>query len=198
MLSAVSSVFAWGRRHRWLPLGCWLGVLGIDALLRHAPSYFVLGLIDEPGHFLTSVILLLAVATVTTRPLPAPFITATLLAGNLIDLDHLPQSLGTDVLTAGTARPYPHSVTTIVLLLLAARVLSGKVVPILLGVALGVTGHLLRDLGTAPVALLWPLTDRSLWIPHRLYLSVLLILAAAPLARPRSSRPPGPAPDRPN
>jgi hypothetical protein len=174
-----------------------------DALLiPRAPDYAVLGMLDEPAHLATSVILVGALAAVRTavrRPLPTATAVAALIAGNLIDVDHVPGVLGTDVLTEGTPRPYSHSITT--LLLLALLVLAGRTWPrrlrvggarvaglhvgevrldaVAAGAALGVTGHLLRDLATAPVALLWPFSPAGQTLPHPLYLAVLVAVAAA-------------------
>ncbi|MBT0772037.1 metal-dependent hydrolase [Kineosporia sp. J2-2] len=186
------------RRLWWLPVCCWLAVVVADVLLRRAPSYFVLGLVDEPAHFLTSVVVLLAVAAaVPGRHLGVYFSAGLLVSGNLIDLDHLPMSLGTDLLTAGTARPYPHSLVTPVVLLAVAVLSPGRWSRLAAGAAIGVTGHLLRDLGTAPVSLFWPFSGAGVSVPHGLYLGVLLALALVPrLAGAVRSTPPSirPAP----
>ena len=53
--------------------------------------------------------------------------------------------------------------------------------PFLVGAALGVTGHLCRDLvGTTSVSLFWPFTNHAFGYPHRVYLGGLLVLSAVP------------------
>jgi inner membrane protein len=153
-------------------------------LLPRAPSYLVLGLLDEPAHLATSLILLVAVAALLARAgraVRTGFAVGLVLAGNLIDADHLPMVLGSDMITAGTPRPYSHSVTLLMLVILAALVGRGRVRAVAAGVAVGVAGHLIRDLGTAPIALLWPLSPQGLTVPHRLYLALLAWCALAPL-----------------
>jgi hypothetical protein len=151
-------------------------------LLPRAPSYAVLGLLDEPAHLATSVILLLAVAAVLARlrrAVSTGFAVGLVLAGNLIDVDHVPQVLGSDVITAGTPRPYSHSVTLLLMVILVALVGRGRVRAASVGV--GVAGHLLRDLGTAPIGLFWPVSTAGVTIPHALYLALLAGCALIPL-----------------
>ena len=145
-------------------------------LLPRAPNYGVLGLLDEPAHLATSVILLLAVTAVAVRSGRSPrpgFVVGLLLAGNLIDLDHVPELLGSEVLTAGTPRPYTHSLTLLLLVVLTAFAGRGRARAVAVGVALGLTGHFLRDLGTAPIALFWPVSTNGVTIPHTAYLLLL-------------------------
>jgi inner membrane protein len=54
------------------------------------------------------------------------------------------------------------------------------------GLAIGLAGHLLRDVGTGPgVALLWPASDSSLHVPFGIYLALLAALAAVAAWRAR-------------
>jgi inner membrane protein len=182
----------WTRACRawWLAPLCFALVVLLDAALKYSQTMTTTGLLDEPAHFATTLICLLALAGMLALagrgrwPLPLPFVLAALVMGNLIDLDHLPMALGNDALTAGTPRPYSHSLITVVLLAAGAgaarlgrRRLLGTV---LAGAAFGVCCHLFRDLGTAPVALLWPVSSRGLVVPESAYLVVLagLVLAA--------------------
>jgi hypothetical protein len=169
-----------------LPLALVVAVALDDALLMpRAPSYAVLGLLDEPAHLATSLILLMAVTAVLARAgrvVRTGFAVGLLLAGNLIDVDHVPQVLGSYVITAGTPRPYSHSVTLLLLLLVIAVAGRGRVRAVAAGVTVGVAGHLTRDLGTSPIALFWPLSPDGLTIPHALYLAVLAFCALVPLA----------------
>jgi len=193
----------WAGRAWWLAPVCLGTVLVLDAQRARAPSYLVLGLLDEPAHLLTTSIAVLAVLAVATwrggRAEPA-FAVAALAAGNLIDADHLPQVLGTDVLTRGTARPYPHSLATVALLLAAAPAVGGRAAAALRGAAFGVAVHLVRDVGTSPVALLWPGSSRGFEVPHREYATALVavtavaVLASRLTARARPAR--GTPPER--
>jgi membrane-bound metal-dependent hydrolase YbcI (DUF457 family) len=86
----------------------------------------------------------------------------------------VPQHLGWYGLTQGTARPYPHSLLTVGLILaLAAAWPRGRM--LLLGAAAGLIGHFFRDLSETHtgVPLLWPWSDHSFSSPHPVYLGVM-------------------------
>jgi inner membrane protein len=179
----------------WLPPLCWVLITRLDIRLFKAQSYLLLGVIDEPAHFLTSVIVVLAAASVLSlcgRRLATAAVVGVLLAGNLIDADHLPQVMGSEILTVGTPRPYSHSLATVLLLLALAALVhlsrparktggwASTLSAFLAGSALGVVGHLGRDLGTATVSVFWPLTNRAFGYSHGLYLTALLVLSVIP------------------
>lgn len=108
-----------------------------------------------------------------------------LVASVAIDVDHIPGQLGYDWLTAGTSRPYTHSLLTIVVLLGAAR-LSDRSRAALLGIALGVASHLWRDLAEparSGVALFWPISTRTCHTPSMIYLLSIALLAVAAYGR---------------
>ncbi len=154
---------------------------------------------DEPAHLATCGICLLALAAVRRRPPAIPFIVAALVGSTAIDLDHVPAFLGSHALTEGTSRPYAHSLLTLALLLILAvawRRQVGRL--IFLGLAFGVSTHLLRDAGTGNgVPLLWPFADGSAQIPYLVYAAILCGLAAISVwapegrARPRPGVSPG-------
>ena len=133
--------------------------------------------LDEIAHFLTALLLL--------QWLPAGqrvrFAAPALFASVAIDLDHVPQYLGHRFLTVGTARPYGHSLLTVVALLtlaLAAR----RHRRVLAGLALGVLLHFFRDLAEgngSGVSLLWPLSDHAFNYPHGIYVAIVAAAAAA-------------------
>jgi hypothetical protein len=167
----------------------------LDLLRPRAKSYAVLGVLDEPAHTATSVVLVEALEAVRGRPLPTAFKLGCLIGGNLIDADHVPHAVfGSTVLTAGTPRPYPHSVLTVTTLVALARATrrSPTCSGLLAGAAVGVSGHFLRDLGTGRVPLAWPLTRRGYAYRYRVYFAVLTAAAAGAAARRRLR----PAPDR--
>ncbi|SDC39396.1 inner membrane protein [Geodermatophilus telluris] len=146
-----------------------VAVLGIDRLLalRHW-SVPAEALLDEPAHLLTAG-LLLAAAGVRSRRL----VLWALAGAVLIDLDHVPLYLGAEV-TADGGRPVSHSVTTVLVLLVAAGVWRAQRTR-LAGLALGVVLHVVRDLASGPgVPLLWPLLPTSAHLPYPVYAGVLV------------------------
>jgi hypothetical protein len=167
------------RRAWWLAPVCLTGVLLLDTLLPHAPSYALLGAGDEMAHLLTSAIAVLALLTTRRGRVRTAFVAGALIAGNLIDVDHVPMVLGDDFLTEGTPRPYAHSLTFVLVLLVLGQLVRGSVAAALRGAACGVFAHLIRDLGTAPVALFWPVTNRGVDIPYFGYAVVLTAFASA-------------------
>jgi inner membrane protein len=188
----------WWRRAWWLAPLCLAGVLLLDALLPRATSFAVFAAGDELAHLLTTGIAVLALAAAGRGRLPVPFAAGALVAGNLIDVDHVPLMLGNDLLTEGTPRPYSHSVTFVLVLLVLGRLVPGRIATGLLGAAYGLAGHLLRDLATGSVALLWPVTDHGFEVPYLAYAVVLTVAACAATtlrwrARPRGT--PVPASD---
>ena len=136
------------------------------------PPYVVVGLIDEPAHLATAALVLAA----WPGRLPRGVVGAALAASVLIDVDHLPGALGSDVVTQDAPRPYSHSLVTPLALLAAAALAGGRARLVAAGAALGVACHLLRDLGGAPgVPLAWPLSTAAVSLPLPL---VVLVVAA--------------------
>ena len=149
------------------------------------------GLIDEPAHLATCAVAL-CLLVLSGREPSRTFVIAALVASVAIDLDHVPQHLGLDFLTAGTSRPYLHCALSVVIPALAAVVLP-RWRPALLGIAFGFALHLARDLVTGPgVPLALPFSDASVRLPYLLYAGALGAGAAACLlaaARLRPARP---------
>jgi inner membrane protein len=154
------------------------------------------GLMDEPCHLATAMIVLGALARWRGRPPSSRFVWAMLSASVLIDLDHLPLELGSGVLTAGTPRPYTHALWALVLLAVTAAAArhrhqvsgsgrAGTVAVIAAGAAWGVAAHFLRDVATAPISLWWPVSSAGVQVPGYWYLAALLILATLPPPRTR-------------
>ena len=163
----------------------------------------VVGVLDWAAHLATAVLVLVNLPVA----LPARTLIAALLASVLIDLDHIPQYLGEQFLTAGAPRPYPHSLASIVAAVAVAAVLRRPAHrAIAAGVALGLVAHLARDISTGPgIALLWPLTSAGVRIPFWLEAAALAALATRgwlladrlPLLAARATpqrEDPGPAP----
>jgi LexA-binding, inner membrane-associated putative hydrolase len=146
-------------------------------------STFPGGLLDETAHLLTTLLVLWAIGRRVER-----FLVPALLASVLIDIDHLPAILGSDWLTAGTPRPYSHSLLTVIVVLLLAAVWRRRR-DVLLGVAAGLAIHFWRDLADpgSGMSMLWPITDRAFATSHAGYLVVMgaVTVVAAYRARPQ-------------
>ena len=139
----------------------WILVMHV-VLQELAAPVFVLGPLDWSAHVATAVILLVNLPFRVS----VAFTTAALIAAMVIDLDHVPGLLGSDFLSSGMPRPYPHSLITVLLLAGAGAALAGRIRVVLLGAAFGVLAHLLRDIATGDgVALLWPLSSAAVRIP---------------------------------
>ena len=126
--------------------------------------------LDETAHALTTLLVLWAIG----GPLYEQMLAPALVASVAIDADHIPGELGSQVLTAGTPRPYTHCLLTIILVVVAARLWPRRR-ELLTGVAVGLAIHLWRDMaepGTG-VALLWPASGASWSLSHVSYLVVM-------------------------
>lgn len=142
------------------------------------PSLPVHGLLDEAGHLATTgVLLVLGRRLLPARMRPGRGLVGILLVSSvLIDVDHVPAVMGWQGLTAGTPRPYTHSIATLVTVS-AVAVLRGSTRRVGMAVIAGVAAHLLRDVGTAPVALWWPLSWSGVSVTYGYYLGLLTALA---------------------
>jgi inner membrane protein len=170
---------------RWAAPAAVVVVLAVQPLLGrldYDTQFALVGIVDWIGHLATGVVLIALL-----RPTWA--LAAGILLGSvIIDVDHLPAELGTDVLTAGTDRPYTHSLLTLLVVVAIAAATRSQVV---WGVAIGFAGHLCRDLGTGDgVPLLWPLSDAGASIPFAVYVVALAVTAATAAARPTARRTP--------
>jgi inner membrane protein len=138
----------------------------------------VTALFDEPAHLLTAAVLLVAVLPAQALPI-APWALA---GAVLIDLDHvvllLPAPLHVDI----DGRPVTHSLATVLILGLAGTAARGRWRTPLLGLAVGVSLHLTRDLaapiGGPGISLLWPASTSPLVLPYPGYLAVLVTVLA--------------------
>lgn len=151
----------------------------------------VVALLDEPAHLTTARLLLTA-----SRVRPAGEALAWTLVGSvLIDLDHVPMFLGKLQRSGREQRPLTHSGVTSLVLLAAAAATRGRVRPALAGLSLGVALHLVRDLGTGGIPLLWPLSGTDVRVPYAAYAAVLGgAVTAAALRRRRAGTAPAPEP----
>jgi membrane-bound metal-dependent hydrolase YbcI (DUF457 family) len=176
-----------------LPRGCWrlkssalatcIAVLAAADLLLwlwKAPRVIV-ALSDESAHVATGLVALGACGVAFQAP-----VVGALLAGSvLIDLDHVPDLLGSDVLQHGIPRPYTHSLATVVVLVGAALLLPSKTRKLMLIAALALLLHFFRDIaepGGPGIALLWPFSDHAYTLEYGWYAGALALLTAIALA----------------
>ena len=135
------------------------------------------GLIDEPAHLATCMLALLALHAMGVRLSPA-LCAAALLASVAIDVDHIPGYLSWDGLIGDAPRPYIHSALSVLILLGFGFLAPRRYKPVMFGLALGVSAHLLRDVATGPgVPLSWPLPG-VVAVPYGAFAVLLLVLAA--------------------
>jgi len=163
-------------------------VLSLDllwTLLAGSTGTVAYGLIDEPAHLATCVIALLAATAIRGSRFPTRFLTAALIASVAIDLDHLPGYLGSHLIVGSMPRPYTHSLLFACLLVaigLASKRADRR--QAWLGVAFGVSAHLLRDVATGPgIAFLWPLVAAPIKVPYVLYAGTLVVAMIALMPR---------------
>jgi hypothetical protein len=162
-------------------------------LVENSTGSLAYGLVDEPAHLATCAIALLAVAAVGDSRLPLRFVAAALIASVAIDVDHIPGYLGWDGLAGSLPRPYSHGLLLVgVLVALGCASRRRDVQQISLGLAFGVSAHLLRDLATGPgVSLGWPVSSGVVSVPYVFFAAAVAfagIAAAAPRRAPTGSR----------
>ena len=138
------------------------------------------GPLDELAHLLTTLLFFWALGPRARER----FLVPALIASVAIDLDHVPGRLGVDWLTAGTPRPYTHSLLTIAIVLASALFLRRRR-DLLLGIAIGLGIHLWRDMGEggSGVSLLWPISNHSFQYPHGAYVAAMAVFVLIDAAR---------------
>lgn len=168
----------------------------------HGMNFTMRGLLDWPAHMATALVILGALIRVRGA-LPDQRFGWTMLACSvLIDLDHLPDEFGSEVLTAGTPRPYTHALWVVIVLALAwatarhfgirsRRSRPASIELVLAGAACGVAAHFVRDIATAPMAFWWPVTDRAVEVPYWCYVVALAVIVTIGPFRRRSRLTPG-------
>jgi inner membrane protein len=156
-------------------------VLHLIAGARRWPPV-VMAVLDEPAHLLTAWLILAA--------LPGGLLKRglgrwALVASVAIDLDHIPLYLwGREFSVDG--RPPTHSPAFVLVLLAIAALLRRTGRERVVGIALGIALHLVRDLATGPgVPLLWPAYHSSVIVPPDVYLIAVVAVAVVAAVRPR-------------
>lgn len=173
---------------RLLPVLALAVILLLDVVARLRDwSVPVIGVLDEPAHVATALLVLLAVAGPRRLLAHLPFSCAAVIGSVAIDLDHLPLYAGVHVAVDG-GRPFTHCLLTAVLLAAACGAVR-RYRPILIGLATGVLLHLLRDLATGPgVSLFWPVRSGRIDLPYAAYCVVLALCAGVATVRAAAER----------
>lgn len=153
---------------------CLNGIIAVRILDQGDVSLPIHGLLDHIGHLLTAAVAALAIRAIR---LPIP-VWSVLLGGMLLDLGHVPQMLGVVNALEGSSRNGSHSLA-IVILLAGLGFLDQRRANIWLGIAVGATSHLWRDMGTGTVPLMWPITETVYGTIFNRYLAVLTGVALA-------------------
>lgn len=164
-------------------------VFAIDARFDSAAlSLPAKALLDESAHLATGLLLLGALA----RHPPPRLVLGTALGSVAIDVDHIPLVLIHHGDLYGVPRPTTHSLLTTMVIAGVALLLPVRYRPYALGVAFGIATHLIRDMATGGVPLLWPLSSTFFDLPYSAYAALLLagaLLVAWP-ARETTKRTP--------
>ena len=181
-------------RSRWASLALIVGIVFVDKVIHEQELGFgARALLDEPCHFATAVIVLGTLTRWRGRAPGRPFTWAMLAASVAIDVDHLPaEFVQRGVLYGSLPRPYTHALWLLALLALIAlvaywrarvpgRARAALLATVFAGLAWGVAAHFLRDLATAPISLLWPVSSAWLQMPYWVYLGAMLVLVALPI-----------------
>jgi hypothetical protein len=180
-----------------------LGLVGIITLTDGVADwermgFLSRGLVDEPCHLATAVVVMGALSRWHGRAPDRWFARAMLSASVLIDLDHVPLALGSTAWSGSLPRPYTHALWVVAPLAATAAISSrlstasrgkGKtaaatVTSLSAGAAWGVGAHFLRDVATAPIALWWPVASTGVQVPYGWYLMVLAVLGLVPRRQP--------------
>lgn len=166
-------------------LAALLVIAGCDAALHVLhPGFLGTAALDEPAHVATAVVVLVAIGRSDSV-----FLRSALVASVAIDVDHLPAQLGTQAFTAGTPRPYTHSLLGVIAIAAVAAVAVRRA-DVGAGVLVGLLAHLARDVATASgIAALWPFTDAPARIPYAPYFAAVAGVAALATARNLLRRP---------
>lgn len=155
------------------------------AYRRAGYSIFPAGVLDEIAHLMTTLLVLWALG----QRVCERFMLPALIASVAIDLDHVPARFGLYWLTEGTPRPYTHSLLTVALVV-AAGIVWRRRRDVMLGIALGLVLHFVRDLAEsdAGVSLLWPWSDHAYTISHTGYLAAMGAVALVDAGRLAAAR----------
>src|SRR6266508_2626856 len=147
----------------------------IDLVLRRQHPLVIVGVLDELAHVVTALLAHRALRLPKTRQT----ILGTLLGAILLDLDHVPQYLGSRILTSTTQRPVTHSLGGLGAVAMMALSFPRGLRPLAGFVAFGALTQLVRDIATGPgIAVAWPWSEREVSLPYAMYAALVCMLAA--------------------
>lgn len=170
-LSRLAAHLTWWQR-ALAATGAVVLVFAIDARFDSAAlSLPAKALLDESAHLATGLLLL---GALVRRPSPL-LVLGTALGSVAIDVDHIPLVLIHHGHLYGVPRPTTHSLLTIMMIAGMALLLPARYRAFALGVAFGIATHLIRDMATGGVPLLWPLSSAFFDLPYNAYAALLLI-----------------------
>jgi membrane-bound metal-dependent hydrolase YbcI (DUF457 family) len=174
-LSQFISSFTNGGATRWIGLAP-VCIFLADLILRDTGLPRLLqAVLDESGHILTDTLFLGAGLSVLGHGDLRLWFGPTLIGAVLIDADHVPlEFFGWASFTEGATRPYSHSLSVILTLSVASALLHRPWDGRVQAVAFGLATHLVRDMATGGVPLVWPLSRVTVEIPYPLYAALLV------------------------
>lgn len=144
----------------------------------------VVGLLDEPAHLLTAWLALAALGLAGLCGATSALLPWVLLGSVALDVDHVPLYLWDEPVAHHGSRPVTHAAVTVVVLVLVAALTRARGRTAALGLAAGVTLHLVRDVATGPgIPLLWPLDGTDVRLPYAAYLAAVVLAAAVAVVR---------------
>lgn len=153
---------------------CIVALLILPKLEPEHVSLTTHGMLDWIGHGITALVLVIGIRALRL-PIPA---WSVIFGGVILDFGHVPQMMGYIGALEGSTRNGSHSLAVVAVLALLGF-LDRKRAHIWLGIAMGATSHLWRDMGTGTVALMWPLTETVYGTIYHRYLAVLAGVAIA-------------------
>lgn len=132
------------------------------------------GMFDVTGHLLTALVVGIGVRALR---LPVP-LWSILIGGIVLDVGHVLTYYDIADQLQGSSRNGSHSLIVVAILAIVGFI-DRRHAHIWLGVAMGASSHLWRDMGTGTVPLLWPLTETVYGTLFNRYLAVLGGIAIA-------------------
>ena len=166
---------------RTAALGC-LATIGVadKVIFRRRLPWILVGFFDHPAHVATAGLVAL------NLPARSRDWTAGFLVGSLLpDLDHVPLALSRVHPTLDDPRPVSHCLLAVAPVAAIAAVKQDRG---LRGATAGMLAHFARDVGVGTgVALLWPVSRRSLRVPYPAYFGACVLLALR-VAVPRADK----------
>lgn len=163
-----------------IPILGLLSVLALDKLISIRPWPIpILGVLDDTAHLVTAIVILAAVGWSSAG---LQIVGWALLGSVLIDIDHLPLYTFAPQFSAG-GRPPTHSLVTVLALAVLGDLVRRWRLP-LLGLALGVLLHFVRDVATGyGVPLLFPFSGLGVRVPYWMYAVTLGVAAVCATIR---------------